>query len=150
MTRKVMILLLALLTYAVSAAQSIDAEPAELKAREINRTLRCVVCQNESLAESNAPLAADMRELVLTRVKAGDSEAEIIAYMRDLYGDYVLLKPPVQRNTFLLWSLPFILLIASIFWAVLRRQSVPISRSPAPLSNSETQRLETLFKELDP
>jgi len=96
-------------------AQISDAE-VEARAKEVGRSLRCVVCQNQSIDESDAPLAADMRKLVRTRLKEGDSNAEVIDYMQERYGDYVLLKPPVQANTYILWFLPFLLLIGALGW----------------------------------
>ncbi len=98
-----------------SFAQMSDAE-VETRAKEVGRSLRCVVCQNQSIDESDAPLAADMRKLVRTRLKQGDSNAEVIDYMQERYGDYVLLKPPVQANTYILWFLPFILLLGVLGW----------------------------------
>lgn len=88
----------------------------EERAREIGQSLRCVVCQNQSIDESDAPLASDMRKLVRTRLAAGDSNEDVITYMRDKYGDYVLLKPPVQSNTYALWAMPFLLMIMGLIW----------------------------------
>ena len=96
-------------------AQITDAE-IEARAKEVGRSLRCVVCQNQTIDDSDAPLAIDMRKLVRTRLKEGDSNAEVIDYMRERYGDFVLLKPPVQSNTYILWFLPFILLIVALGW----------------------------------
>lgn len=102
-----------------AAAQPVDAE-LEARAHEISRALRCVVCQNQSIDESDAPLAADMRKLVRDRLKQGDSNADVIGYMQERYGDYVLLKPPVQTNTYALWFLPFIFLITALGWFCLK------------------------------
>jgi len=99
------------------AAQTSDAD-IELRAKDVGRSLRCVVCQNQSIDESDAPLAIDMRKLVRTRLKEGDSNAEVIAYMQERYGDFVLLKPPVQSNTYLLWFMPFLLLFAGLIWFI--------------------------------
>lgn len=96
-------------------AQISDAD-IEARAKEVGRSLRCVVCQNQSIDESDAPLAADMRKLVRTRLKEGDSNAQVIDYMQERYGDYVLLKPPVQTNTYILWFLPFVLLLGALGW----------------------------------
>ncbi len=109
---------LCLLLFFVTApvfAQSSDPVIEE-RAREIGQSLRCVVCQNQSIDESDAPLAADMRKLVRTRLAQGDSNDDVIAYMRDKYGDYVLLKPPVQSNTYALWVMPFLLLLGGLIW----------------------------------
>jgi len=94
----------------------ISGDALEAKTREIGQSLRCVVCQNQSINDSDAPLADDMRNLVRQKLKEGKSEAEIIAYMRDIYGDYVLLKPPVQNNTLILWLGPFLLLAIIFIW----------------------------------
>lgn len=105
--------------FAQTADPSMAANPAlENRAREIGQSLRCVVCQNQSIDESDAPLAQDMRKLVRERLSAGDSNEEIINFMRDKYGDFVLLKPPVQSNTYLLWALPFFLLLGGLVWFV--------------------------------
>ena len=100
-------------------AQAPDAE-IEARAKEVGRSLRCVVCQNQSIDESDAPLAADMRKLVRLRLKEGDSNVEVINYMQERYGDYVLLKPPVQANTYILWFAPFLLLLSGLIWFFLR------------------------------
>ena len=110
-------LILALLMSVSAAAQLSDNE-INAKTREVNRALRCVVCQNQSIDESDAPLAADMRKLVRRQISEGKSEAEVIAYMRKTYGDYVLLKPPVQRNTFVLWFAPLLLLLGVFAWFI--------------------------------
>ena len=98
-------------------AQITDAK-IEARAKEVGRSLRCVVCQNQTIDESDAPLAVDMRKLVRTRLKEGDSNAEVFDYMQERYGDYVLLKPPVQANTYILWFLPFLLLIGALAWFI--------------------------------
>lgn len=103
------------LASSTSWAQLSDAE-IESRAKEVGKSLRCVVCQNQSIDESDAPLAADMRKLVRNRLREGDSNAEVIDYMQERYGDYVLLKPPVQTNTYILWFLPFILLLSALIW----------------------------------
>jgi len=109
-----------ILAMAFSAfAQLSDAEVEE-RAKEVGRSLRCVVCQNQSIDESDAPLASDMRKLVRARLKDGDSNAEVISYMQDRYGDYVLLKPPVQANTYILWFAPFLILLAVLGWFFMR------------------------------
>lgn len=102
-----------------SSTSTIETNVVEKRAREIGQSLRCVVCQNQSIDESDAPLASDMRKLVRKRITEGDSNADVIAYMRDKYGDYVLLKPPVQSNTYALWIMPFLLLLAGLIWFVL-------------------------------
>jgi len=117
---RAILIILALIFAPVAVAQTspdiVSAEQIEISARKVGRALRCVVCQNQSIDESDAPLAADMRKIVRQRLSAGQSEAQVIDYMRQSYGDYVLLKPPVQTNTYLLWGLPFLALLAGLFW----------------------------------
>ena len=100
-------------------AQISDAE-IEARAKEVGQSLRCVVCQNQSIDESDAPLAKDMRKLVRDRLREGDSNADVIDYMQQRYGDYVLLKPPLQSNTYILWFAPFVLLLGVLAWFVMR------------------------------
>lgn len=90
------------------------ADPAlENRARIISRELRCVVCQSQSIDDSNAPLAKDMRIIVRERLVAGDSDEEVLQFLVDRYGDYVLLKPPVQRNTIFLWASPALIFLVA-------------------------------------
>jgi len=110
--------LIMVLSFALAAAAQTSDADIELRAKDVGRSLRCVVCQNQSIDESDAPLAMDMRKLVRTRLKEGDSNAEVIAYMQERYGDFVLLKPPVQSNTYLLWFMPFLLLFAGLIWFI--------------------------------
>jgi len=93
----------------------LDNPALELRARKISYNLRCVVCQSQNIDDSDAPLAKDMRILVRERLVAGDSDKEIYAFMVDRYGDYVLLRPPVQKNTLLLWLTPIIILVGASF-----------------------------------
>lgn len=115
----------------------------EQTAREVGRALRCVVCQNQSIEDSDAPLAADMRALVRRRLAAGDDPEAVIAFMQERYGDYVLLKPPVQGNTYILWFAPFALLGAALIYVV-RRPRGERPAMPAPLSEDEARALEHL------
>ena len=110
-----------------TASLAQNASSQEERAREIGEQLRCVVCQNQSIEESEADLAVDMKRIVRDRIAAGDSDEDVIAYMRDRYGDYVLLKPPVQSNTYLLWFGPFLLVLSGLGWFALRakRKAAP-------------------------
>ncbi|MGB3454988.1 MAG: cytochrome c-type biogenesis protein [Litorimonas sp.] len=118
----------------------------EAQAREIGKQLRCVVCQNESIEASNAELAADMRLVVRERLRAGDSEAEIIARMRDRYGDYVLLKPPVQANTIILWAAPILMVLLFLMWWIVSIRKRAGKTVSVPLSESEREQLEQVRK----
>lgn len=111
-----LVVIFMILSFSASAVGQPSDVEVEMRAKEVGRSLRCVVCQNQSIDESDAPLAVDMRELVRNRLREGDSNAEVISYMRERYGDYVLLKPPVQTNTYILWLAPFILLLAGLLW----------------------------------
>jgi len=117
----------------------------EVRAREIGKSLRCVVCQSQSIEESNAPLAQDMRKLVRTRVKEGDSNKQVTEMMRARYGDYVLMKPPFQPSTYFLWLAPGALLILSLLWYFLRKRRPQTAPTLNPLSEDEKKRLAALL-----
>ena len=108
-------------TYAqieTSSVSAISDAEIESRAKEVGKALRCVVCQNQSIEESDASLAEDMRILVRARIRDGSSNQEVIDYMQSRYGDFVLLEPPVQANTYILWAFPFVLLILALLWFV--------------------------------
>jgi cytochrome c-type biogenesis protein CcmH len=114
-----------------AAAQAADApsaaaDPAlEARMHQIAVELRCLVCQNQTIADSNAPLALDLRNQVREMVKRGDSQQQIVDYMTARYGDFVLYRPPVKSTTALLWFGPFVLLVVgvAVFVLVLRRRA---------------------------
>jgi len=119
---------------AAGATWAIDSEPpfadpsTQVRYTELTHELRCLVCQDETVADSNAELAADFRRQIHDMVAAGKTDAEIKAYMVKRYGDFVLYKPPVQSNTALLWVGPFILLLialGAVFLVVRRRAEQP-------------------------
>jgi cytochrome c-type biogenesis protein CcmH len=87
----------------------------EKQARIISKKIRCLVCQNQSIDESNAPLAKDLRILIRQKIKDGNTEQEIYGFLTDRYGDFILLKPPLKVNTLILWFFPFFFLIIGIF-----------------------------------
>ncbi|WP_256387127.1 MULTISPECIES: cytochrome c-type biogenesis protein [unclassified Azospirillum] len=125
------------------------ADPAmEARAREISKELRCLVCQNQSIDDSNADLARDLRVLVRERLVAGDSNDQVLAYVTDRYGDFVLLRPPLKSYTLVLWAGPFaVLLVAGLGTAVYlrrRRQEVEASAGTV-LSDEEEARLQALL-----
>lgn len=112
-----------MLSAGLGEAQDAGETPVEnvdARTETISKTLRCVVCQNQSIYDSNAPLAEDMRRLVRKRVEAGDSDDEAREYLRARYGDYVLMSPPLQMNTLLLWGGPFILILLGGAWFLMR------------------------------
>jgi cytochrome c-type biogenesis protein CcmH len=126
------------------------ADPAlEARARTLSQELRCLVCQNQSIDDSNADLAHDLRVLVRERLAAGDSDAQVLAYLTSRYGDYVLLRPPVKPTTWLLWFGPPLLLIVgglAILRGWRRRRAAALAR-PAPLDADEQARLARLLNE---
>ncbi len=119
----------------------------EARARALSAQLRCMVCQNESIDESNADLARDLRLLVRERLQAGDSNDQIRAYLVRRYGDFILLKPPFKPKTWLLWGAPFLVLLVGgcIIFIARRRQK---SLVPANLlSEAERAKLNALLGE---
>jgi cytochrome c-type biogenesis protein CcmH len=143
------VLVLALLLSAPNALaapqpdEQMADEAMETRARALYRDLRCVVCQSQSIDESNAPLAADMRAVVRERLLAGDSDAEVRTWLQTRYGDYVLMTPPLQGNTLLLWLLPAILLVGGGVLVVIyiRAQSRRLSAGLDPEDEAELARL---------
>jgi cytochrome c-type biogenesis protein CcmH len=141
-------LLLALVALVVLAAPVRAAQPDEMladpaleqRAENISKQLRCVVCQNQTIDDSNAPLAHDMRLLVRERLAAGDSDRDVVNYIVARYGNFVLLKPPFQADTWALWLAPFVVLVLAVSGVVsqLRRTPPP---APAPLTAEESRRL---------
>ena len=101
--------------YSVEPEEFLQNPKQELKARNISKNVRCLVCQNQSIDESAAPLAKDLRVLIRKKVKEGHTENEIYKFLTDRYGDFILLKPPLKRSTFMLWFLPFVFLAIGIF-----------------------------------
>lgn len=144
-----LVLVALLLTGPALAAEGIDtplADPAaEARARDISRTLRCLVCQNQSIEDSNAPLAQDLRQIVRERVQAGDDDEAVRRFLVARYGDWVLLKPPFKGATLLLWIGPVLILLAGAATvALLYRRQRRQADAPAPLSADEAARLAAL------
>ena len=138
---------LLILLLCLAAPAYAQVSPDEQRARDIGAQLRCVVCQNQSIEESDAPLAGDMRRLVREQLATGASDVEVIAHIRESYGDYVLLKPPVQTNTFVLWFLPALLVLGSGIWfATSARRPNPL-QNETPLSDEDKTLLDELMRE---
>ena len=144
------VLLALVLVFAVAGpARAVDPDemlkdPAlEARARHLGQELRCLVCQNESIDDSNADLARDLRKIVRERLTAGDSDQQIIDFLRARYGDFVLLKPPFEPATWALWlTPPAVLLIAgTLVLLAARRRAEP---APRPLSEDERRALKAL------
>ena len=102
-------------SYTVEPDEILQNQKQELRARNISKNIRCMVCQNQSIDESNAPLAKDLRILIRNKIKEGKKDKEIYIFLTDRYGDFILLKPPLKSSTLALWLLPFIFLIICFF-----------------------------------
>ena len=102
-------------SYTVEPDEVLKNQKQELRARAISKNIRCMVCQNQSIDESNAPLAKDLRILIRNKIKEGNRDKEIYKFLTDRYGDFILLKPPLKLSTLSLWFLPFIFFIIGIF-----------------------------------
>ena len=102
-------------SYGVDPDEILQDHKQELRARNISKNIRCVICQNQSIDESNAPLAKDLRILIRNKIKEGKNNEEIYKFLTDRYGDFILLKPPLKLSTLALWLLPFIFFIVGIF-----------------------------------
>ncbi len=143
-----------LLVAALPAAHAVQPDeilpdPAmEARAREISKDLRCLVCQNQSIDDSNAPLARDLRVLVRERLTAGDDNREVLEYVTQRYGDYVLLKPPFKATTYLLWIGPFVVFAlgaAATFVYLRGRKGMAAAGDAPPLTDEERRRLDALL-----
>jgi cytochrome c-type biogenesis protein CcmH len=135
-------------SFAVQPDEVLDDPALEARARALSTGLRCLVCQNQSIDDSDAPLAKDLRVLVRERLKAGDSDAEIIDYVVARYGEFVLLKPRLSPHTWLLWfATPLVLLaaLAAIVLGYRRRKAA--AGAPKPLNANEKRRLKRLVGE---
>ncbi|MBO1076686.1 cytochrome c-type biogenesis protein [Roseomonas marmotae] len=130
---------------AVGLPSEMLPDPAqEQRARDIGHELRCLVCQNQSIEESEADLARDLRRVVRERVAAGDSDRQIVAYLHDRYGDFVLLRPPFNAATALLWGAPFLALGGGLAAILLARRRRLDPLAVPPLSAEEQARLAAL------
>ena len=134
--------------HAVQPNEVLKDPALEARARALSAQLRCLVCQNQSIDDSDAPLAKDLRLLVRERLVAGDSDQEVTRFLVARYGEFVLLRPPLSGNTLLLWLTPLLLLAAAAGGiggrlAAARKGGAP----PAPLTADEQRRLAGLLKE---
>jgi cytochrome c-type biogenesis protein CcmH len=138
--------------FSIAAAHAVEpdeklADPAlEARARALTMELRCVVCQNQSVDDSDAPLAKDIRVLVRERISAGESDDQVRAFIVARYGKFVLLKPPLENDTVLLWFGPAILLFGGLALAYFYMRRVRATGAPAaPLSASEEDAVKRLI-----
>ena len=147
--------LIALLIALAAPTAALAVEPDEIlrdpaleaRARNLSSELRCLVCQNQSIDDSAAPLARDLRVLVRERLTAGDSDSQVLNFLVARYGEFVLLKPRFELHNLLLWGLPPVVLVAgmiALFVTARRRQSANLQAPP--LNAAEQQRITTLVK----
>jgi len=113
----------------------------------ISEEMRCLVCQNESLAGSRAELAQDLRRELREQIKLGKSDAEIRTFMTSRYGDFVLYRPPLKATTLLLWLGPFVLALAAIGWLLLQLRRRAAAPPVSPLSEQDNQRVDAILRE---
>lgn len=132
--------------WAVEPGEVLQDPALEARAREISRELRCLVCRNESIDDSNASLARDLRVLVRERLVAGDSDRQVVDFVVARYGEYVLLKPDSSGSNMVLWySSPIVLLLLlALGWKSVKSRN---RAAPAPLSEAENKRLSELLKD---
>jgi len=125
------------------------ADPVlEARARALSGELRCLVCQNQSIDDSNADLAHDLRVLIRERLTAGDSDSQVLQFMVRRYGDFILLKPPVKPDTYVLWFGPFaVLVLGALGTALYLRRSRGAPQTLTPLTPDEQGRLKKLLAE---
>jgi len=132
---------------------ALAADPvAEKRLQKLSEELRCLVCQNQTIADSNAELAQDLRREIRGMLKEGKTDKEIIDFMVVRYGDFVLYRPPVKGVTLLLWGGPIALMLFGLFALLryLRRRATRINAEDHPLSADEASRVDALLKEVEP
>ncbi|MCA0873783.1 cytochrome c-type biogenesis protein CcmH [Seohaeicola saemankumensis] len=133
-------------TFALGA-EEMFADPAqEARAREIGRQLRCLKCRNQSIFDSNAGLAKDLRVVVRERMEAGDTDQQILDYVHDRFGDYVLLKPPVNTNTYALWIAPFVLVLLGAGGAVVYMRQRPQPKPATELTDADREEARRILR----
>ena len=144
-------LLAASVALAVEPDEIMQDPALEARARALSAGLRCLVCQNQSIDDSNAPLARDLRVLVRERLKAGDSDAQVMQFVEDRYGEFVLLRPPLSWRTVVLWGSPILALIVAVWMTAQawRRRQMPAAPggAAAPLSADEEEKLRAILAE---
>ncbi len=135
---------------AVEPSEMLSDPALEARARTLSKELRCMVCQNQSIDDSEAPLAHDLRVLVRDRLKAGDSDAQVLDYLVARYGEFVLLKPPLSWHTAALWGLPPLVLVIGALMSVVavrRRSQARAAEEASNLSAAEEERLAKVLRE---
>lgn len=147
--------MMALIAFAISTAPALAVKPDEIladsakeaRARSLSLKLRCVVCQNQSIDDSDAPLARDLRVLVRERITAGDSDAAVMDYIVARYGEFVLLQPPFKPGTLILWLTPILVLIGGV-WLARRaaRGAGAAAQAERALSKDEQDKLDAMLR----
>ncbi|HFB2048970.1 MAG TPA: hypothetical protein TECP_01339 [Hyphomicrobiaceae bacterium MAG_BT-2024] len=136
---------------ALDPGEILDNPELELRARNLSAELRCLVCQNQSIVDSNAPLARDLRLLVRERITMGDSDVEVIKYIVDRYGEFILLRPPLGWHTLFLWLSPLLFLafgLSLAYFASKQQKGLQITadgQNLEPLTDTEQQRLKRML-----
>ncbi|MCW9033524.1 MAG: cytochrome c-type biogenesis protein CcmH [Alphaproteobacteria bacterium] len=135
--------------FAVNPDEVLSDPVLEVRARSISQNLRCLVCQNQSIDDSDADLAKDLRVLVRERLVVGDSDDEVINFVVDRYGDFVLLKPPFKGVTYALWFGPIFIFLITVFtgYRMLRRRKSEIAEQDETLTVKEKKELNSMHKE---
>jgi cytochrome c-type biogenesis protein CcmH len=140
-----LLLLAPLAARAVQPDELMTDPRLEARARALSAQLRCLVCQNESIDESHADLARDLRGLVRERLQAGDSDEQIRAFLVGRYGDFILLKPPFKLETWLLWGAPFLILLTGVSIILVARRRQRCLAPANPLSEAERAKLDAML-----
>ena len=143
-----MTLLVAGHLHAAEAAPAAEDPVVESRVSALAAELRCLVCQNQSIAESSAPLAVDLRNEIREKIRKGESEKEILNFMTERYGDFVLYRPPLRVTTVVLWSGPLLLLLGG-FFVLYRRLKAPVQREAPELSAADRARAEKMLAARD-
>jgi cytochrome c-type biogenesis protein CcmH len=134
------------LAHAVQPDEVLPDPALEQRARALSRELRCMVCQNQSIDDSDAPLARDLRLLVRERLKAGDSDRQVIDFLVTRYGEFVLLKPRLAWHNAVLWAAPFGALVLGAVVVIVTLRRRPAAQPTAPLASDERRRLDELTR----
>jgi cytochrome c-type biogenesis protein CcmH len=134
---------------AVQPDEVLDNPKLEQEAREISAGLRCLVCQNQSIDDSDAPLARDLRLIVRERLKVGDTPQQVVDFVVARYGEFILLRPRFTTKTLLLWLAPLLLLVGGGYLAfrIFRRERDRAATAPIPLTEDEQRRLDSILDE---
>lgn len=148
-------LILGLMLLAAPAVQAVQPDEIlpnaalEQRARNISGGLRCLVCQNQSIDDSDAPLARDLRILVRERIVAGDDDKAVVDFVVARYGDFVLLRPPLNARTLLLWGAPFLILLTAVafVWRRGRQRTGEEVAAAVPLTEEERARVDRLMRD---